>query len=144
MKMAKASQRDIDAAGEAMSILIAIDRGDYPRTDDLENAPDSFDEDDPEHLRHFYDAMKATLETGWPGRVIGGMCYVIMNPENEILDPASDTLDLHPKFAKQEEQLAAALALLKEVAGNDPYAAPCTMSPRVALRVRDFVFGAAK
>lgn len=116
MKMAKPSQRDIDAAGDALSILIAIDRGDYPITSDHKgaNVPAWFDEDDPDHLRHFYDAMKATLETGWPGRVIGGMCYVIMNPENEILDPASETLDLHPKFTQQAADLAIARAMITE------------------------------
>lgn len=121
MKMAKPSQQDIDAAGNAMSILNTIDRGNYPKTEGQTDAPDWFDEDDPEHLRRFYDAMKATLDAGpgWPGRVIGGMCYVIMFEENEILDPARDTLDLHPKFAKQEEQLATARALLQEVADQN-------------------------
>lgn len=98
MKMAKASPKDIDAAGDLLSLLHQADRGDYPG--DQDGAPDYFDEDDPGHLRAFYDAIKATLykSPGYPGRVIGGMCYVIMFDKNEIIDPDSDTLDLHPKI----------------------------------------------
>jgi len=105
MKMAKASKQDIDAAGDAMSILIAIDRGDYPKAEGQENVPDWFDEDDPEHLRRFYDAMKATLDAGpgWPGRVIGGMCYVILYEKNEIIDHDSDVIELHPRLVAMEK-----------------------------------------
>jgi hypothetical protein len=130
MKMAKPSGRDIDAAGNAMSLLNTIDRGDYPAREDEEGAPNCFDEDDPDHLRRFYDAMMETLKAGpgWPGRVIGGMCYVIMFKDNEILDPESDVLDLHPKFIKQEEQLAAARVLLTELATMHENVDVCTLN----------------
>lgn len=110
MKMAKPSERDIDAAGDLMSILNDIDRGYYPERGAKEDAPTWFDEDDPEHLRAFYDAVKATLDKGpgYPGRVIGGMCYVIMWDKNEIVDPNSDTIDLHPKLVKALELAEAA------------------------------------
>lgn len=141
MKMAKPSERDIDAAGNAMSLLNAIDRGDYPAREDEEDAPNCFDEDDPDHLRRFYDAMMGTLKAGpgWPGRVIGGMCYVIMFKENEILDPESDVLDLHPKFVKQEEQLAAARALLEEVNAGIPE----DFTDEQIERIRAFLKGGA-
>lgn len=100
MKMAKASEKDIDAAGDAMSVLNDISSGYYPARDGDEDAPTFFDPDEPEHLRKFYDLMHATLDAapGWPGRVIGGMCYVILYDKNEIVDPASDVLELHPKL----------------------------------------------
>lgn len=100
MKMAKASERDINAAGDAMSILNDISSGYYPARNNEEDAATFFDEDDAEHLRHFYDLMMATLNAspGWPGRVIGGMCYVILYEANEIVDPDSDTLEIHPRF----------------------------------------------
>lgn len=108
MKMAKASERDIDAAGAAMSVLNDITSGYYPMRegDDEEDTPLRFDPEDPEHLRRFYDLMTATLDAspGWPGRVIGGMCYVILYDANQIVDPDSDTLELHPRFAKADEQ----------------------------------------
>ena len=102
MKMAKASEKDIDAAGNLMSLLHQIDRGDYPCLDEDADVPDWFDEDNFDHLRAFYDAVKSTLDKapGYPGRVIGGMCYVIMYDKNEIVDPDSDTLDLHPNIVK--------------------------------------------
>jgi hypothetical protein len=102
MKMAKASKRDIDAAGNLMSLLHQIDRGDYPRLEEGKKVPTWFDEDNFEHLRAFYDAVKATLDAapGYPGRVIGGMCYVILYDKNEIVDPDSDVIELHPKLVK--------------------------------------------
>ena len=105
MKMAKPSERDIDAAGNLMSLLHQLDSGDYPCLDENKEVPDWFDEDNFEHLRAFYDAVKSTLDqgSGYPGRVIGGMCYVIMYDKNEIIDPNSDTIDLHPKLVKALE-----------------------------------------
>lgn len=104
MKMAKASEKDIDAAGDAMSVLQDISSGYYPKRDGDECEDFRFDPEDPAHLRKFYDLMSATLDAspGWPGRVIGGMCYVILFPKNEILDPAADTLELHPQWVKRE------------------------------------------
>lgn len=108
MKMAKASECDLDAAGDLMSLLSDIDKGYYPERCENDEAPTFFDEDDKEHLRAFYDAVKATLDKapGYPGRVIGGMCYVIMWDKNEIIDPASDTLDLHPRITAALEKAA--------------------------------------
>lgn len=101
MKMAKATEKDIDAAGEAMSVLQTISSGYYPGTE--EDAPLHFDPEDPEHLSLFYRLMVETLDKspGWPGRVIGGMCYVILYPANQIVDPDSDCLELHPRFTAQ-------------------------------------------
>nr|WP_314540037.1 hypothetical protein [uncultured Massilia sp.] len=100
MKMAKPSQADIDAAGDLMVLLDQIDRGDVPGASDANNVSEFFDDDNIEHLRAFYLAVKATLDAapGYQGRVIAGMCYVIMYEENEIVDPASRVLDLHPKL----------------------------------------------
>jgi hypothetical protein len=104
MKMAKATERDIDAAGKALALLDTISSGYYPSREDEDDAPLMFDEDDPEHLRRLWDELKATLDAapGWQGRVIGGMCYVILYPANGILDPEADTLELHPQWVKRE------------------------------------------
>lgn len=106
MKMAKASERDIDAAGDAMSVLNDISSGYYPSRNGEQDAPTFFDPDDRDHLRLFYDLINATLDAapGWPGRVIGGMCYVILYHKNEIVDPDSDVLELHPRFAFAAEE----------------------------------------
>lgn len=104
MEMAKASEKDIEAAGDAMSVLHDIGSGYYPKRDGDECDDLRFDPDDPAHLRKFYDLMNATLQAspGWPGRVIGGMCFVILHTQNEILDPNADTLKLHPKWVARE------------------------------------------
>jgi hypothetical protein len=124
MKMAKASEKDIDAAGELMRILNDISGGHYPAKDGeyTEDIPTFFDPDDKAHLRHFYDLVDATLDKapGYPGRIIGGMCYVILYDKNEIVDPDADTLELHPKLVKamnDRDELVKALQAI--VALND-------------------------
>lgn len=119
VQMAKADQQDIDQAGNAMSYLDAISRGWYPVSDDDGDhvGPEFFDEDNPDHLRRFYDLMHATLEKspGWPGRVIGGMCFVVLYDENRIVDPDAHTLQIHPRFNPQTaEQFQAAAQDLAE------------------------------
>lgn len=105
MKMAKADRKDIDAAGDLMALLHQIDRGDYPNLEEGADVPDWFDEDNYEHLRAFYDAVKSTLDRapGYPCRVIGGMCYVILYEKNQIVDPDSDVIELHPRLVKALE-----------------------------------------
>lgn len=104
MKMAKATEKDIDAAGAAMGVLQAISGGYYPADEGEQDTPLHFDPEDPAHLSQFYRLMTRTLDAspGWPGRVIGGMCYVILYPANKIVDPDSDTLELHPELTTKE------------------------------------------
>lgn len=114
MKMAKASERDIDAAGNAMSALNDISSGYYPKREGDECDDTFFDEENPDHLRKFYDLMKQSVDDapGWPGRVIGGMCFVVLYGKNKIVNPDADCLELHPRFAQvaqQRDELLAAL-----------------------------------
>lgn len=99
--MAKATEKDIDAAGAALGVLNTIASGYYPGVED--DAPLHFDPEDKTHLSLFYRLMVETLDAspGWQNRVIGGMCYVILYQVNEILDPAVDTLELHPQWVKR-------------------------------------------
>ena len=109
MRMAQPSQNDIDAAGDALAALSDISKGYYPdRASDDDDRPFYFDEDNAEHLRLFYDLMNETLDRapGWPGRVIGGMCYAICWDHNQILDPADDCIALHPDIRKGLQMLA--------------------------------------
>lgn len=123
MKMAKASECDIDAAGEAMAVLNSIASGYYPSySDDGEDdEPTFFNPDDPKHLRLFYDLMNKTLDDapGWPGRVIGGMCYVILFAKNQIVDPDADCLELHPRFAAVAAQRDELLAALRDCSTDE-------------------------
>lgn len=98
MKMAKASEDDIEAAMELMGILNAVDDGYYPSKDD---APDTdpifFDPNKKEHLAAFHAKIKACMDKspGFISRVVGGM-HTIMH--NDILDPNDDCIALHPRF----------------------------------------------
>ena len=135
MKMAKASERDIDAAGNAMSVMNDISSGYYPAREGDEDAPTFFDPDDEAHLRRFYDLMKATLDRspGWPGRVIGGMCYVILYSENQVIDQNADTLEIHPRFAavaKQRDELA---DVLQQIIGDGMH---CDVVPHLHTKAR--------
>lgn len=109
MKMAKVTPKDIEAAGAAMGILNAISGGYYPSDDGEEDAPTRFDPTEWAHLHRFYEQIGKTLDIspGWPGRVIGGMCFVIMYDENEIIDPDADFLEIHPRFEKVAAELEA-------------------------------------
>lgn len=113
MKMTKPSPADIDAAGDLMAVLSDIGSGYYPKAG--EDGPTFFDEDDTDHLRHLHQLIVESLNKapGWPGRVIGGMCFVVMYDKNQIIDQDDDCLALHPRFAKVEaerEQLRTLLA----------------------------------
>lgn len=112
MKMAKPSPRDIEATEELHHILAMIDARfggpfqNHEAGDDLamllDNGENAFDSDNLRHLQTLYNHLARLLRTApnFYGRVIGGMLYVIMNEANQILDPESDCIDLHPRFAQ--------------------------------------------
>lgn len=118
MRMAKASEQDIEAAMELMVVLNNVDSGYYPAQDDGEDAPTFFEPDDREHLAFFFARVKSCLDAapGFVGRVVCGM-HTIMH--NDILDPNEDCLALHPKFAKVAEQRDKLLAVLESLV-NEP------------------------
>lgn len=99
MKMAKASEADMEMAIKVCSALEAIDRRFFPEGSEGSNDPDDFDLDDDEHcgrvLRHIHELLQA----GSIGRVIWGM-YVLLDPANELIDPDADTLEPHPDIAQ--------------------------------------------
>lgn len=96
MKMAKASTADMGMALKLCSALEAMDRRFFPYGAEGDNDPEDFDRDDDAHcgqaLRHILDI----LQCGSIGRVIWGM-YVMLDPENKIVDPDADTLEDHPE-----------------------------------------------
>lgn len=112
MKMAKPSARDIEAAEELLQILQLIDArfgGPWanPEAGDslselLQDGEEEFDCDNTTHLQTLYNNLARLLRTtpAFYGRVISGMCHVIMYDKNQIIDPESDCIDLHPRFAE--------------------------------------------
>ena len=96
MKMAKASTADMDMALKLCSALEAIDRRFFPDGAEGDNDPEEFYRNDDAHcgqaLRHVLDI----LQGGSIGRVIWGM-YVMLDPDNKVVDPDADTLEDHPE-----------------------------------------------
>lgn len=118
MKMAKPSARDIEAAEELLQILQLIDArfgGPWPNPDAgnslselLQDGEEEFDCDNTTHLQTLYNNLARLLRTtpAFYGRVISGMCHVIMYDKNQIIDPESDCIDLHPRFAAAANEAA--------------------------------------
>ncbi|MBZ9667487.1 hypothetical protein H3221_022355 [Pseudomonas sp. LMG 31766] len=117
MKMAKPSARDIEAAEELHQLLQMLDARfggpfqNHEAGDDLamllDNGDNAFDSDNLQHLQTLYNHLARLLRNApnFYGRVIGGMVWVIMNEANQILDPESDCIDLHPRFQQMADQL---------------------------------------
>lgn len=108
MRMAKADEKDCDAAYELMSILDNLDRGYYPARESDEDAPTFFEADDRDHLQFLHKRLEELMERapGFIGRIVVGYCAVILNPENKIVDPDDDCLSLHPELAGLQDQNA--------------------------------------
>ncbi|AVO51244.1 hypothetical protein [Ectopseudomonas mendocina] len=122
MKMAKPSARDIEAAEELHQVLQMIDARfggpfqNHEAGDDLatlldngDSGVNAFDSDNEQHLLTLYNHLARLLRNApnFYGRVIGGMCWVIMNEANQILDPDADVIDLHPRFQQMADRLNA-------------------------------------
>lgn len=106
MKMAKPSQKDIESAGVLAQILNALDEdnrwgcGAIGRTQDFFEICDDFNPLNQDHLESLYEKLMRLMHEhpSFHNRVIGGMCHVIMWDKNQIVDPDSDVIDLHPRF----------------------------------------------
>lgn len=114
LKMAKPSARDVEAAEELLQVLQLIDArfgGPWPDPDAPESLEDAlndeaFDSDNERHLKALYNNLARLLRTApnFHGRVISGMCHVIMNEKNQLIDPESDVIDLHPHLAQLQDR----------------------------------------
>lgn len=103
MKMAKASENDIEQTLSLVGALEAISKGYYPSNPDTdaerEDEPIFFDEDDPGHLRVFYDRVKARLDAA-PGGIFRVVFGFVTMMSNNIVDPDLDHLELHPRITE--------------------------------------------
>ena len=105
MKMARATEQDMDAALLLNGMLEDIDGGQYPRGLDGgfdPEDPDFFDEDDGEHCRVFVKRVLAILnkQCGCMNRVIWGMSTAL---HNNVFDNNKDTLEWHPTLVAAVE-----------------------------------------
>jgi hypothetical protein len=96
MKMARASEADIEAALKVCQIMDQLDKRYMPSDDDSEEL-EFFDRDDAEQCQTVIGMLlDATCDTSL-FRVVFGMACVL-DPRNELLDPDADTIEKHPKI----------------------------------------------
>lgn len=111
MKMAKASQADLDMAMDLVNVLEDIERGYFPAkfSDDPEGVTDTdgiewLRTDDTEQYARLVDGLRTLLDKGSISRVVWGMA-VVCDPANECIDPDASTIDHHPKRQQMEDAL---------------------------------------
>lgn len=106
MKMAKATENDIEVSMEITSIIGNLERGYRPTLifgdDDLGLLIDMDSIDD---LRAVVAKIREIARRGSLFRVVFGM-GVLLDPKNEVVDPDADHLEIHPKFSAMEADAA--------------------------------------
>ena len=98
MKMAKASESDLNMAMKLVNYLDAIECGQMP--DDLSEDAESIewlDERDRDQYAKLLDGLRRLLNQGSISRVVWGMA-VVCDPANKCLDPDADTIEHHPEM----------------------------------------------
>lgn len=101
MKMARASDEDMRALLDVVSIIEAVAKGWMPELeaeDDLDGPDDDFfDIDDPDHCRYIVEMLLRAEERGGLFRAAFGLT-VLLNPKNELVDPHLDHIAKHPNI----------------------------------------------
>ena len=93
MKMARASEVDIEAALSVSRILEDLEKGYMPGDgEEIE----WFDREDADQCKRALGLLLDAASKGSMFRVTFGMA-VVLDPRNELLDPSADTLEKHPK-----------------------------------------------
>jgi hypothetical protein len=110
MKMAKASEADLNMAMELTNALDALTQrwcATVPNaveklsgTDDSE----SFDIDDSEQCKRVLAYLLELADKASLMRVVFG-CAVMLDPANKLVDPGADTIEHHPAKNKSNELL---------------------------------------
>lgn len=105
MRMIKPTEQDMDSACQIMTAILNVEQGNSPRCHEIDSTdPDEylFDEHNKDHLVNFYKIIMKEVRKNPQAlmRVIGGMCFCVMYDENEIVDPDSEHLALHPTLKR--------------------------------------------
>lgn len=107
MKMAKASERDMEMAKDLCTALESLERGFMPpdaRAPDDEDNED-FDSEDSEHCYRALQEVLRLVRRGSIGRVVWGMA-TLLHPANKVVDQGADTLEDHPDVAQAKADSA--------------------------------------
>lgn len=110
MRMAKASEADMQALLDVVNILEQMAKGWMPEVEDdtAEDKPDDehFDANDSEHCKYVVGMLMRADRRGGLFRAAFGLT-VLLHPKNELVDPDLDHIEKHPRIKR-------ALALLDE------------------------------
>lgn len=101
MKMAKASEADMEMALKLCSALEAVDRRFFPEGSEGDNDPECLDMSNDAHCGLVLRHIRRIMQGGSIGRVIWGM-HVLMDPANKLVDPDARTLEPHPETVAAE------------------------------------------
>lgn len=103
MKMAKASEADLKMAMDLCNALDSLTSRWGARMPEAIEQPrgtsdtEYFDADDSEQCKRVVAYLLKLAGSASLMRVVWGMA-VLLDPRNEIVDPGSDVLEIHPKF----------------------------------------------
>lgn len=104
MKMAKATEADLEAAMDLAAALESIS-GNWQammpeKIADTED--ERFDVENADQCRRLFDHLVSLTRSGSLFRVVFGMACLI-DPKNRLVDPDSDTLEMHPSLVRRTE-----------------------------------------
>jgi len=117
MKMALATDQDMEVAYELCGLLDNLSRGYYPANEGDEDTPTFFDEDDMVHLQALHKRLETIAESsGSIHRVVGGFSCM-RNPTNELIDPTQDVVEFHPSIVAGREAVERLAQLRASIAG---------------------------
>lgn len=123
MKMAKASQADMDMAIELTQALESLaGRWGATMPEKIErlqgeDEAERFDLADHDQCIRVIEYLQRLTRSASLMRVVWGM-QVLLDPRNEIVDPASDTLEHHPKVEATRAAWQAACAFIAAHVGD--------------------------
>ena len=115
MKMAKASEADLQMALELGQMLEGFERGYFPADEDNE-ASDTFNRHDEAACERAMELILDKLREGSLFRVVFGMS-VLLDPKNEAVDPDCDHLEHHPKVRMHDELVDALRSYMEAIRG---------------------------
>jgi hypothetical protein len=110
MKIARASEQDLDVALKTSSLIESLELGYMPNSSDDDAAP--FDIDDLDQCQAVVQRLLDINKGGSIFRVTFGMS-VVLAPANKLLDPNADTLECHPDISALKANAEAAAKKLR-------------------------------
>lgn len=102
MKMAKATERDMEAALAVCRILDALEDDHLP--DDLTDGDTYVWYNEREHAAQVVEHLLKTINGASLFRVCFGMT-VLLDPVNKLVDPDASALELHPEHQRNAEEV---------------------------------------